>query len=95
MPAQVPADEQECRMQTTVLRKRRRLAGRQKQEIFVSFVILLSLLADMSLGEKLRKCDSVNLVGMVYCAQSVSFSDFDRFLCKSVCCLVEGAVMIS
>ena len=36
---------------------------------------------------------SVNLVGMVHCIQSVSFSDFDRFLCKSVCCLAEGAVV--
>ena len=36
---------------------------------------------------------SVNLVGMVHCIQSVSFSDFDRFLCKSVCCVAEGAVV--
>ena len=36
---------------------------------------------------------SVNLVGMVPCIRSVSFSDFDRFLCKSVCCLAEGAVV--
>ena len=52
-----------------------------KQEIFVSFAVLLSLLADVALGEKLCK-RSVNLVGMVHCVQSVSFSDFDRFLCK-------------
>ena len=36
---------------------------------------------------------SVNLVGMVHWIQSVSFSDFDRFLCKSVCCSAEGAVV--
>ena len=55
-----------------------RAAKVAKQEIFVSFTVLLSLLADVALGEKLCKC-SVNLVGMVHCVQSVSFSDFIAF----------------
>ena len=55
----------------------RHLAGKEtaKQEIFISFVILLDLRADVALREKLCKCSvnqPGNLVGMVRCVQSVS-----------------------
>ena len=74
------------------------ISGREttaEQEIFVTFVILLALLADMAFGKKLCKRtvnQPGNKSGWNRSLCPVSFSDFDRFLFKSACCLVEGAV---
>ena len=63
-----------------------------KQESFVSSPFS-TCGPSWRLARNSANAHSVNLVGMVHCIQSVSFSDFDRFLCKSVCCLAEGAVV--
>ena len=57
---------------------------RSRRSSSVSYISLLSLRTWRLIGEKLCNC-LVNLVGMVHYLQSVSFSDFGRFLCKSVC----------